>query len=697
MKQFTSWYSLSIFLSAFLLFQVQPIIGKYILPWFGGTSGVWITTLLFFQILLLLGYLYSYLLSKFSVKIQAILHVAITISITSLIFFLFFIWQSPITPDIAWKMSGSISPIVQVLGFLFISVGLPYFVLSTTSTVLQNWFGIADEKKSPYVLYALSNAGSLLGIMSYPFLVEPFLAIYTQGRWWSMGFIAYGLLLIACCFHIYFSGKHKKNGDEQKKSSPVTKRTYGIWLLLAATSTIMLMAITSLLTQSVAPIPFLWLLPLGIYLVTFILCFSDGNWYKRNTFAYLFLISGPLSLVFTQSSSPSVITGLFVYSVALLSICMLCHGELYHLKPPANKLNIFYLYVALGGALGGIFVGIIAPLFFKGSWEIYIGYYISLMIAFIVLVKYKDSTIYRKMNVFFLSSKELYLFILIGFPLIIFMTAITLTLLQGYEKVTTWRNFYGILTVSTKKTSDGELKYLMHGRIIHGMQYSGKKSKEPISYYHPRSGVGLLMNYFPRTEKGLRVGMVGLGAGTLAAYGRKGDFYRFYDINPQVVAIAKTHFTYLRDTKATIDITLDDGRLALEKEVKRNEKKYDIVILDAFSDDAIPVHLLTKEAVTVYVNRLNAQGVMAFHISNNYIDLKHQLHKLAQEANLYYALLTVPGSQATPRTEWVLLTRNKDFMEIPAISIVRAKDNDTVYKDISVWTDTYSNLFQILK
>lgn len=688
-------YSVTIFLSAFLLFQVQPIIGKYILPWFGGTSGVWLTSLLFFQILLLLGYSYSYLLSRFSLKAQTIIHCLLTFLTTLILSSLFFNWSSPITPSIDLKLPDTISPIVQVLTFLFISVGLPYFLLATTSTVLQNWFGLVVYKKSPYLLYAFSNAGSLLGIMSYPFIMEPFLSLQVQGIWWSIGFLLYGIILLYCCLKIFFSKQKNKTIAVDAAVAPIKKRVIGYWLFLSTTSSIMLMAVTSLLTQAVAPIPFLWLLPLGLYLLSFILCFSDDNWYWRNFYAYLFLTTGPLALVFTQSSAPTIWIGISVYSLALFSICMLCHGELYKRKPPSQQLNIFYLILALGGALGGIFVGIIAPLLFNGFWEIYVGFYLSLLLSFFVLVKYRNSSMYRKMHTFFFSSHEFYFFVLIGVPMIIFSVALTITVISGYDSVKTWRNFYGVLTYKTKQVGNETQAYLIHGRIIHGMQYFGKRQTEPVSYYHPRSGVGLLMASYPRDEKGIRVGVVGLGAGVLAAYGKKGDYYKFYDINPQVVDVAKNQFTYLKDSPATIDIALGDGRLVLEQEIQKKKEPYDILVVDAFSDDAIPVHLLTKEALQIYLKRLSSNGVLAFHISNNYLELKHIIAALAKDAQLEMSLIVSPTKGDYPRTEWVLLTRNKQFLSIPAIAVVESKN--VMYKDISAWTDTYSNLFQILK
>jgi len=687
-------FAFSIFIGAFLLFQVQPIIGKHMLPWFGGTSAVWITSMLFFQVLLLLGYLYAYLLSRFSLKIQTSIHFVLTVATCGIIIFLFTTWHSPITPGIEWKLPDTTSPIQQVLVFLLLSVGLPYFLLSTTSTVLQNWFGLVEQKQSPYKLYALSNAGSLIGIASYPFVIEPFFSLQTQGQWWSVGFLFYGAVLLICCVKIFIT-PYKKAAALKNKIVTIKKKTYAFWLLLSATPSIMLLSITELMTQSIAPIPFLWLLPLGLYLLSFIICFSDKKWYWRNFYAYLFLVFGPFALLFTQTSGPSVPFSLLIFSLALFSSCMLCHGELYLSKPPVQKLNLFYVYVAFGGAIGGVLVGIIAPLFFNGIWEVYIGFYLSLLVAFGVLLQYKDSSVYRHMKIFFLSTRELYLFILIGFPLVIFTVALVVVVISGYSGAKIFRNFYGTLFLASKAADGETTTYLIHGKIIHGTQHMGKHRFEPTTYYHKKSGIGLVMQNYPRPKEGIRAGLIGLGTGTLAAYGKQGDFYRFYEINPQVVSIAHNYFTYLSDSHAKVDIALGDGRLSLEQEIKDKQQPFDIIVVDAFSDDAIPVHLLTKEAMDVYLKRLKTNGVIAFHISNNYIDLKHVLYRHAQEQHLEFAFLKTKGENQNSASEWVLLTRNKKLLDTPAIARVTSKEKQ--YKNITTWTDEYSNIFQILK
>ncbi len=689
---------------AFLLFQVQPIISKYILPWFGGTSAVWITAMLFFQVLLLLGYSYIFFLGKFSLKKQILIHLGFVSFITGLVLWLFPLWQAPILPDISWKLSDDFSPIVQVLEILFISVGLPYLLLSTTSIVLQKWYSDTHQGKSPYLFYAFSNAASLIGVVSYPILIEPFLSLQQQGIWWSFGFLLYSALLFLTClltWRFISSQKQTKQKESSQKVAvyaSVNKKMVLLWFLLAATSTLLLLAITNVLTQSIAPVPFLWLLPLTLYLLSFIVCFSGKQWYWRNLYAYLFLLTMPWALVFVQFGAPSVLSGTLIYGILLFSSCMLCHGELYEYKPHPQYLDLFYVVIACGGAVSGILVGIIAPLLFKGLWEIYIGFYLTFLIAIVALIQYKSSWLYRHMHVFFWSKKEFYLFCAIGFPIVLVTVSFIVLSFKGLDSITVWRSFYGVLTVKKKTIDAVTFTVLNHGHITHGKQASsGPLRYKPNTYYAKGSGVYFAFTQHPKRERGLTVGIVGLGTGTLAAFGKKGETYRFYEINPQVIEIANKDFTYLKDSHATIQVITGDGRLSLEKEVRENDpKKFDLLVLDAFNGDAIPVHLLTKEAFAIYLKRLDpSSGIIAVHISNNYLDLNPPLVKLAEYYHLQYALIHAPARPDSAQTDWVLFTYNKNFLSQP--EVLRATKKQMPHKNSVLWTDDYSNLFQILK
>jgi hypothetical protein len=676
------FFALTIFLSSFLLFQVQPIIGKYILPWFGGTSAVWTTAMLFFQTVLLLGYSYTLFISKLSIKKQIILHSLIVLAIGGLLGFLFTKWQVPILPDVSFKPDDSFSPILQVLFILSISVGLPYFLLSTTSILLQKWFSIIQSEKSPYPLYALSNTASLLALLTYPVVIEPFLPLQYQGIWWAAGFLCYAAVLLLCSLQTFFSQKH----IVQKKAKTVTipRKTIFIWLALSSISTLMLLSATAMLTQSIAPIPFLWVLPLSLYLLSFILCFSGSKWYKRNLYAYIFLVTAPFVVACTFSQVPSLVVGLILYSLMLFSCCMLCHGELYHLKPPAQRLDTFYVLIALGSVISGIFSGVIAPLLFRGFWEVYFAFYLGFFLAFILLVEYKNSMIYRRMHIYFSTKKELYWCIGIGFPLVMVAMGVALNSLSGYNAVTTWRNFYGVIAVKQKNHEEGPATLLFHGNVVHGTQYSSKSLRYgPTAYYGPESGISRVLKDMQKKQKQMTVGVVGLGVGTLAAFGRTGDTYVFYEINPQVVDVAYSHFTYLADTPAAKDVVLGDGRLSVEKD----KRQFDVIVLDAFSDDAIPVHLLTREAFTSYLKKLNTNGVIIVNISNNFINLKPLLQQVAKHFDLKLAVVRSHAKGIYTEAEWAVLSKNKTVLPL-------AQNKE---KTVRLWTDDYSNLFQILK
>lgn len=655
--------------------------------------------MLFFQVLLLLGYFYVFLISRLFLKMQIMLHSFLLIFITGILIVLFYHWTTPIMPDMSWKLKDSFSPILQVLILLSVGIGLPYFLLSTTSILLQKWFSAIRFGESPYLFYAFSNAASLLAIISYPLAVEPYFTLKIQGLWWSLGFVLYSIVLTICCLQTFFSRKQFNKNPNDKKKITNPRKSELLWLLLPWVSSLMLLSITNLLTQSIAPIPFLWLLPLGLYLLSFILCFSGSKWYLRNLYAYTFLILTPFALVFSQTGAPFILLGILIYSLTLFCCCMICHGELYRLKPDPKHLDKFYLFIALSSAISGIFVGILAPLFFKGLWEIYIGFFASFIIAVVALIHYKDSFVYHHMNLFFRSRKEAYLCAIVGFPTIALAVSFVIGGMKGYDSVKIWRNFYGVLSVNKKTTGNMSVSSLLHGNIVHGSQFSSiSLRREPTTYYSKKSGIGIVMLNYPREGKGLRVAVVGLGVGTLAAYGKKRDNFRFYEINPQVADIARNDFTYLSDSPSKIDIVLGDGRLSLEKEVKENKtEKYDILVMDAFSDDAIPMHLLTKEAFAIYLKRIFfPKGVVALNISNHYIDLKPVLVQVAGYFHLAYAFIKTSPKDGNLPSEWAFLTPNKKLLEIPSIARAKYPDNKE-YKKIALWTDDYSNLLQILK
>jgi len=738
-------YALTIFISAILLFQVQLIIAKYILPWFGGTPTVWSTCMLFFQVMLTGGYAYSHaIVSRFSSRRQSRIHLLLlSASIIMLVIQMIF-WNAPLLPDAGWKHTGSGIPIIRILGLLAASVGLPFFILSTTSTLLQVWFNRAFPKQSPYKLFALSNAGSLLGLLSYPFLVEPNLGLNLQARIWFVGYV----LFVLCCG--YTAIKAGKTSEARPSSvSPDIDINTGdsdkatllqriLWLTLTAGASIVLLATTNQVGEEVAVIPFLWVLPLSIYLLTFVLNFSSRHLYWRPLYVVAAIVSmyfigtlmfNMLAMMTGGDYNMSILGQIIAYNAALFICCMLCHGELVRLKPGNKYLTQFYLSVSIGGAMGGIFVGVIAPSLFQGLWELYIGYFICGLAVFIATLRDRRSLL----NIpiwgwsFRVPAAAIVLLLAIG-PYFLLVDRLPQTyrdltlkvadkinLTQylpmgdpGETTIAINRNFYGILRVVELYPDNpiSHQRYLYHGQTLHGYQYTADTyyRKMPTTYYTESSGVARAIRNHPRYKaynphsKQLRVGIVGLGAGTLAIYGREIDYYRIYEINPAMVRLSASeegYFSFVSDSKAEIDIVIGDARISMEHE---ESQKFDILALDAFSGDAPPIHLLTREAFSIYMRHMRQGGVIAVHITNRYIDFIPLIWKLADEFDLERTLIGAWEDESFAYgNDWILLTKDKEFFK--QSGFLDADDSppeEEDFKSIQIWTDDYSNLYQVL-
>ncbi len=561
-------YPLTIFLSAFLLFQVQPLIGKVILPWFGGSPAVWTACMLFFQVLLLGGYSYAHLVtSRLSGKGLAALHGGLVL--LSLVFL-------PVTPSPDWKPTGGELPIVRILGLLLFTIGLPYFLLSTTGPLLQEGFR-RETGRTPYRLYALSNVGSLLALLSYPFLFEPQLTLRTQVLAWSAGYLAFvGLYLwsaVAFFRRWGAAGVETEVASEPAASRPAAAQIL-LWLALAACGSVMLLATTNQLCQEVTSVPLLWVLPLSLYLFTFIICFDHERWYHRGTFTVLLVVAlGLTCYAMVFGKDVSMWGQLGIYSATLFVCCMVCHGELAQSKPAPHYATLFYLMVAAGGALGGVLVAIVAPLLLRGFWEYQLGLVTTVILAFI------SSTARSE------TPTKLPKPVLIVGGAVVMVLAVAVGLLmsrRGSSEQATLeatRNFYGALRVKRKNlanSDNGPTRELIHGTIQHGFQYLDPDKKGwPTTYYGRTSGVGLAIEHHPRrsaeqpADRTLRIGVVGLGCGTIAAYGRPGDYLRFYEINPEVIRLSDKYFSFRKDTKAEVDVVLGDARIMLERRTGR--------------------------------------------------------------------------------------------------------------------------------
>jgi len=674
-------FSLSIFLSAFLLFQIQPMIGKFILPWFGGTPAVWSTSMLFFQITLTGGYAYAYWLVKRSR--QGWIHLVVLGMTIALLSALGFEWPSPITPSVGLRPEDVRYPVFHIFLLLMISVGLPYFVLAANGPLMQAWYSRVFPQRSYARLYALSNIGSLFGLLAYPVLVEPMFSLRQQGWVWVGGFVIFALVSGALSFHS--RGVEGAIAQIPTTESPsLALRT--LWIILSGTASLFLLSVTNQVSQEVAVIPFLWILPLAVYLLSFIFAFSNSRWYDRRLYALLFSLASLAMLwVLTRADSLNVIIQIAVYNLLLFLACMICHGELYRLRPHAEHLTGFFLMVSLGGAVGGIFVNLVAPYIFTGYWEFYLAWLITIVLLVMLLLPKFSAQVNMQARVMSMSF-------LIGAALLSFG-------LKKYENALfVERNFYGVIRVRERDKKEFSM---IHGVTVHGVQFLNDRTR-PTTYYVEDSGVGLLLLNHPKRGQNMRVGVLGLGVGTLAAYAQVGDVYRFYEINPVVVELAEGrggYFTFLTDSQADINVVIGDARISLEQESETgNLQNFDVLVLDTFSSDSIPVHLVTKEAFALYLKHLAFDGVIAAHISNRHLDLQPVLWQLAQEFGLAILQVNRPASSQENGypSEWILLARDSQLLEIPAIKS-RGFSFEGYTTSIRLWTDDYSNLFQILK
>lgn len=687
----------SICLSAFLLFIVEPVIGKTLLPWFGGTPAVWSTAVLFFQVLLTGGYAYAAWLSD-RTRHRGVLHLALLGLSLALLLGLGLVWRSPITPSAALKPSGAIPPVLSIFMLLAISVGLPFFLLASNSSLVQAWFGRAFPDRIPYRLYALSNLSSLVALVSYPFLVEPNLTLPRQGWLWSLGYLLFAGL---AAFSTLRAMRLPPTTDPEaaKECPKPAPRDYILWVALSACASILFLATTGYLTQQVAVIPFLWVLPLAIYLLTFVLAFSGERWYSRQVFIFILL---PVILLYDWAMVNGSMLGIpwqvAIFSLVLFLGCMVCHGELYRLRPATPRLPGFYLIVSAGGALGGILITFVAPTLFKGFWELPLGLVLfSTLFLVVGRVQKKaewQAEVLSQVNTALLATAVL-------------ITGVRAFLFIGADltgSIRSQRNFYGVVRVRQIDTpGNPNFSYqLVHGNTVHGAQFPNALNRDvPTVYYGPHSGVGLALLNHPRHGAGLRVGALGLGIGTIAAYGQPGDVYRFYEINPLVIQLAEgqdSYFTYLKDTQAKVDIVPGDARLSMESELGAGHvQNFDVLVLDVFSNDAIPVHLLDEQAFALYLQFLQPDGVLAVHITNGYLDLVPVVWRLADHFNLNRVVIEDPGDgHFTSASTWVLLAREPSVLAVAAIAS-RAKPMTGYSTSLRLWTDEYSNLFQVLK
>ena len=691
-------FASAIFVSAFLLFQVQPLIGKFILPWFGGSPAVWTTCMLFFQVTLFLGYAYAHAISRWlSPRQQRIVHLGLIACAMAVL---------PIAPNSAWKPTDNSQPTGRILLLLTTTVGLSYFVLSATGPLLQTWFSRVCPGRSPYRLYSLSNIGSLMALISYPLFIEPLWPSTLQANVWSGLFLLFAVLCGACTI---WAGEVSVPFENRKTSlslEPVPRIWQrAMWLLLPACSCLMLLATTNEVTQDVAPIPFLWVVPLGLYLLSFIICFDHEAWYRREIIAPITVVS--LVLVAGLVDWPDWIgvklttaQELIFYFAALFGVCMVCHGEVVRLRPSPKYLTEFYLMLSAGGAIGGICVSLLAPNVFTTFVEWSLGLVVSFIIAAVVGMR----AIYERGSQEHLvagetgSRRKWYatrpgLIAVFAIHLMALAQIFTWQFTYG-EAVYRGRNFYGTVRVNEWTTEDHEpFRAFISGNVNHGRQWmSAEKRSQPTTYYGegtaPALGIACV-----QSQPSVRIGVVGMGIGTLASYVRPDDTLRFYEINPQVDLIARQYFNFLSDCRGQVDVVIGDARLVLEREAPN---KFDVLVLDAFTSDAPPIHLLTKEAFDQYSRHLRPDGLLVVNVTTTYLELAPVVAKLGNELGWKSVRIRTPNdpSRLAYRTDYLVLSRQASLLpESPSAESIP----DDVVHAAPFWTDQYSNLLQVIK
>jgi hypothetical protein len=672
----------TIFLSAFLLFQVQPMIGRYVLPWFGGGPAVWTNCMLFFQVMLLAGYAYAHWLgSGRNRKLQSRVHIAL-LSV-SLLFL-------PIAPRAdLWKPASSDDPSGRILLLLAATVGVPYLLLSSTTPLLQRWFHLTRDGESPWRLYALSNFGSLLALLSYPFVFEPFLRLRTQTLIWSGLYVVFVVLCEWTAWRVA-AVSPAAEPIETEADSGLPLRDVLLWLALSACGSILLLATTNQISQEVAVSPFLWIAPLSIYLLTFILTFESDRWYRRGLFAAAAGVLAPVTCaVIGATVAVSLWTQLGVDLAALFVTCMVCHGELARSRPSPRHLTAFYLTVSAGGAMGGVFAALVAPRIFTEFSEYPMALAAACLLGFLGWLRSGALVQWTSRN------------FAVRLPLMALLFGGVTSIVAGVTSVQPGlenrRNFYGILRVSERTDQNGRLRQLTHGRIQHGFEYlDDAKRDRPTSYYGPNSGVALALEALPQPR---RVAIVGLGTGTLAAWGRPGDTIRFYEINPAVEAIARKWFFFLKDSKAQTEVVLGDARVQLERELAAGRAHdFDLIAVDAFSSDSIPIHLLTAECGDIYRQRLAPGGILALHISNRSLDLEPVARGLAE--HLGWSARMVIGlfdsSIGESNSRWVVMAEKAETLEKYRIRETLLGLSGPRRSNIT-WTDDFASLWHILR
>jgi spermidine synthase len=667
----------TVFLGAFLLFVSEPLIGRLLLPFWGGAVHVWLICLMFFQGMLLLGYLYAHFIAP-----------RIGFWHLCLLVLPFINLPFRIGTDL-----NSQSSILSLLILLLSHFALPFTVLSTTAVVVQSWMARSSlgQAYEPYPLYAASNAGSLIGLFSYPFLLEPFMGIRIQSFVWASFYIVL-MILMSMTFYVLRSSQKKemtplaKGPGEKTEKAPLLS-TYGIWLLLSGLPSALLLTVTSFISMEIGSFPMIWILPLASYLASFVVTFRTGAKIPE-----LFRILWPEILLIAAAFyfvGPDNVFTIFACLATFFVVCILAHGKLYENRPPVRWLTNFYVTIALGGFLGGVSVSLIAPLLFNGYHE----YLILLFLLGVFFWYLRDPSFvefWRKASLLKMIGRMA----LVG----IIITLLVMGTSHLFHETVRFRhrNFYGIYRIVDDLSFDKKFedtRKLVHGKTLHGAQMLDPSLQGvPVSYYYQGGGFA---DVYDTAPKPFRTAVIGLGAGVICVYAQQGDAVTFYEIDPDNYEIAKRWFTYLSGCKGEVKVVAGDGRLSMNDKLK-DESKYDIITIDAFTGSGIPIHLLTKEAMEIYLNRLTENGVILFHISNDFYNLRPVVKSTSQALNLFGAMNPIVGRDKLKKYEntsnCVAVTRNPMRLRPLIDRGWRPFSEKDGLSKVKPWTDDYINI-----
>ncbi len=709
-------FALTIFVSAYLLFQVQPLISKFILPWFGGSPSVWTAAMLFFQCVLFGGYAYAHVVSRYgSPRVQSWTHIALLAAAAALAIF--------VVPGQALKPTGSEAPIAQILLLLGASVGVPYFCLATTGPLIQYWFTQVCPGRSAFRLYALSNVGSFLALLSFPYVFEPFFELTQLGHFWTVGFWIFVLLCAAVTvqvkrlshtFPIHVAPEHV---GAAVAPPPLTQRAR--WVLLPALASLAFIATTDHVSHNIAPEPRLWIATLGLYLLTFIVCFDHPRWYRRRWVAAACLAAVVFIAGYREFPGwfglelDFGVTGVrWSHLTAMFLVCFMAHGELYRLRPANPKhLTEFYLWMSFGGACGGLFVALVATNFFADYYE----WSLCLVAAIGLACFIAGQEIARagKPGGGKAAAVATILAGLLFAGLVLFWEDPRhwrSTSEEGYTEIRTHqsRNFYGTISVRERRYRDdpaNDFRVYYSGRVTHGLQFlDPAKSRLPTTYYSEGSGVGETLAYAKSKKASLRVAVVGLGAGTLATYARESDRYDFYEINPAAARVANEWFDNVPKCLAASKQTIiGDARLKMEQ--LPADVLYDVIALDAFSGGSVPIHLLTREAFEIYKRHLKPDGFIAIHITNAYLNLYPVVKRQAEHLGIGYRNKYQPpdAGRKIRHNQYFVMTDDREYLQrFPSENRKYYDEKGTLIRvddpnlpDVPLWTDHFSSLNSI--